>query len=463
MLRRFLIIIGYFLLALTIVCFTAALVAYGNDYSYDFTTHKIIQKGHVIIESVPGGVPLSVDGKLTKKKTPYQAAYKVGMHTFGLARTGFWPWQKVLSVVAGRVALANYVILVPKQPVSTVLDTRLQITTQAISKDHRHLAYITGGVDPAIYTLDIGSKKVVKLYTPKAATPMLGAEVLLGVEWSDDASHLLIASSISGQPEYRLAAVSGGEPTDLTSELGFNLSGLKFSGSNWRQLYWISPDGLRRVDIDAKTVSGVLADKVLQFWIQTDRVLYVQQTDLGRSLWSLDSRGKRQQIIPALVDSDTYDVALTKYNGEDELAVIPAKTGVATLYSGIFGDTPISKVITKGVTGVSFAPDGHLLALTSSSAMSVYDLERSSVENSFVLYAMPAQPGVLGGMTWFDSYHFLATRDGELYWSEFDGANIVDLGRSYGTLPAYADADSRFVIEYLPTESAVKVTELQIR
>ncbi len=468
MLRRIIIIFGYFSLVLTIVGFTAALVAYGNDYSYDFGSHRIIQKGHVIIASLPSGVRVIEDGKLLNKKTPYQAAYKVGEHTFGLIKDGFWPWEKVLRVVAGRVTLADYVIFVPKQPTTTVLDTRLQITNQAISKDHRHLAYIAGGAEPAVYTLDIGSKKVIKLYIPKAAAPALAppvaAEVLREVAWSDDASHLLITSDVGGQPVHRLAAAAGGaEPVNLTQAFGFNLTGLKFSGSNWRQIYWVSPDGLRRLDVEANTVSGVLADKVTQFWVENDRVLYVAQTDLGRSLWSLDSKGKRQEIIQALVDSPAYDVALARYNGEDELAVVPTKTGIATLYSGIFGDNPVAKVLAKGVTSVSFAPDSHLLALSSPANMSVYDLERSIVDNAFVLYSIPSQPGALTAMTWFDNFHILAIRDGGLYWSEFDGTNAVNLGKTYGILPAYSDTDSRSVLVYQPTETAVKITQLQIR
>src|SRR5207247_2644046 len=124
---------------------------------------------HVIINSLPSGVRVTEDGKQLKKSTPYQAAVKVGDHTYKLVKDGFEPWQKVLHVVAGRVALASYVIFVPKNPVTTALDSHAQITAQAISKDHRHLAYITTGADAAVYTLDLGSKKAVKLYTPKAA------------------------------------------------------------------------------------------------------------------------------------------------------------------------------------------------------------------------------------------------------------------------------------------------------
>jgi hypothetical protein len=465
MLRRLLTIFGYLLAALAIVGFTVGLVAYGNDYTYDFASGKIIQKGHVIVESVPSGIRLMADGKLLNKKTPYQAAYSVGDHTFRLEKDGFTSWEKVLKVVAGRVSLANYVILVPKKPVVADFDSRPQITAQSISKDHRHLAYVAGGNDPGVFILDMGNKKVVKLYSPKDATPTSGAEVIKDIAWSDDASHLLIVSDVGGVLTHRLATASNSpaEPVNLTQSFGFSLAGLHFSGGNWRQLYFISPDGLRRLDVDASTVSAVLADKVSQFWVQPDRVLYVQQTDLGRSLWSTDNRGKKQELISALVESDSYSVALSNYENEDELAVVPAKTGVATLYSAVFGDNPVAKVIAQNVTAVNFSPDGHLLALTSATGVTVYDLERSKLEQSFVVYPQANRPGALLAMSWFDNHHILANRDGELYWSEFDGNNSIDLGKGYGSLPANSDADTKNVIAYQPTESGVKIVELQIR
>ena len=472
MLRRLFLIFGYFCGFAAIVGITMGLVAYGNDYSYDFATRSIIQKGHVIINSLPTGLRVTADGKLLNKKTPYQTAYKVGDHTFSLEKDGFWPWQKTLRVVAGRVALANYVIMVPKQPTETVLDSRVDIAVQAISKDHRHLAFITGGADSALYTLDLGNKKIQKVYTPKASvipvppatTPASVAEILRDVEWADDASHLLIVSDIGGVPQHRLAtAGSSADPNDLTSVYGFNFTGVHFSGSNWRQLYWISPDGLRKLDIGSATVSGVLAEKVTQFWTQPDRVLYVQQTDPGRSLWSIDGGGKKQELIQALVESNSYVVSETRYNGSDELIVVPAKTGIATLYTGIYGDKPESKVLAKDISNATFSPDGRLLALSSTATISVYDIERSMLEQAFVMYEIKDQPGRLSVLTWFDENHLLANREGRLFWSEFDGANRVDLGKAQGIFPAYADPDNKAVIEFRPAEAGVKITQVQIR
>ena len=94
MLRKIIIFVGYLGLALFVVGATFALVAYGNDYTYDFSTHKIIQEGHIILDSVPSGIKVTADGKLLSKKTPYQAAYRVGFHTYALSKLGYYSWAK---------------------------------------------------------------------------------------------------------------------------------------------------------------------------------------------------------------------------------------------------------------------------------------------------------------------------------------------------------------------------------
>jgi WD40 repeat protein len=464
-LKRVLAILGYTLVVAGLAIGTFALVAYGNDYSYDFKTGKIIQNGHVIINSVPNGIRVEADGKLLKKKTPYQAAYKVGEHTFALMKDGFWPWNKTLKVVAGQVNLVRYVIMVPKSPKTTVLDTRASIIAQSISKDHRHIAYVTGGTDAGLYTLDVGSTKPVKIFAAPLATETTPAEVLTEVTWSDDASHLLVVSTANGVPVHRLLAANGNdEPVNLTARYGFNFSGIRFSASNWRLLYWVSPDGLRRLDVGNQTISGVLAPRVQQFWVEQDRVLYVQQTALGKSLWSIDNGGRTEELIQVLPESDAYSVAFARYRGEDQLAVVPAKTGTGTLYTGVFGDTPEAKTIAQGVTTASFSPDGQFLAMTAANKLVTYDLEQSFIFKKSVSYTVTDHPGKLVALSWFDNHHILANRDGKLYWSEFDGTNLVELGQAYGPFAGYGTADDRSVVTYRPDGgSGVRITQLLIK
>lgn len=465
MLKRIITACGYVILTAAVIALTAGLVAYGNGYSYNFKNHKLIRTGLIIVQSFPSGLHVALDGKIINKKTPYRVSVEAGAYRVSLSKDGYYPWTKLIHVIASEVSLAQYVLLIPKQPQVTVLDTRTQIAAQDISRDHRHLAYVVTGAEPAVYTLDIGSQnaKPIRLYQPKAATETLPAETLVSATWSDDASHLLIVSNVGATVTHYLVSSNGSDVKNLTTQYGFNFTGIKFSGNNWQQLYWISTDGLRRLDVVSQSVSGVLADKVSQFNIADNRILYIQSTDLGRTLWSTDGRGNNQELIQALPESDSYSIDATRYNNQDYLSVVPSKTAVGTLYSGIYDANPVSKVVARDVTLTSFSPDGHLATYHSATAIKTYDLERSDVDHKTVVYNFPAGAGVITAMTWFDNFHLLISRGGHLIWSEFDGANQVDMGPVSETLPSYSTSDLKSIISFKAVDSAVHIVGTLIR
>jgi hypothetical protein len=218
-------------------------------------------------------------------------------------------------------------------------------------------------------------------------------------------------------------------------------------------LYWISPDGLRRLDVGSQSVSAVLADKVSQFEIASDRVLYVQTTDLGRTLWSLDRNNHTQQLIQALPESDSYSISFASYNGQPQLAVVPAKTGTGTLYSDIYGNNPVAKIIARNVSSALFSSDGHLLNFWGSGAMETYDLDRSNFTTKTTLYAFPAVSAAYSAVTWFDNYHLLITVSNRVVFSEFDGANQVDLGATVANFAAFGSSDNRSVYSVSPAKN----------
>lgn len=455
---------GYIFLTLLVVGVTAGLVAYGEGYRYSLKESTVYRTGLILIKTQPSGLVVKLDRKPLGHKSPTNVSRRGGTYTVSINKTGFHPWTKAVTVVSSQVESLQYVIMLALDMPRTILDSRAQIIAQSVSSDRRHLAYVTGGSDPAIYTLDTSNQNAapVRLYQPRPATETAPAETLTDVAWSDDASHLLIVSKVGEVVTHRLASAGGGEPVNLTSTYGFNFTGLRFSGSNWQQLYWISPDGLRRLDVGAQAVSGVLADKVSQFVVAGNRILYVQKTELGQTLWSTDARGRRQELIPALPESDGYAIDTARFNNNDYLAVVPAKTGVGTIYAGIYDANPTSQVLARNVTTPTFAPDGHLLAFSSPTGISVYDLERFEVEKRSVVYPFPTPAG-LSAVTWFDSFHLLMTATDRVVWSDFDGQNQVVLGPGVPGFASYPTSDGKSVVGFSTTPSGTRINLTSVR
>ena len=452
--RSFFILMGYLALTALVILTTVALVAYGQGFSYDVAHNRLVHNGLVIISTQPSGAIVKVESKSGTKKTPYHATFEAGDYRFHVAKAGFESWSKVLHVIASQVTLAEYIVLLPKDRPQTIIDRRVQITNETISRDHRHMAYLVPGTGGGLYTLDLSntSNRPVRLYQPTAATAEIPAEVLTNLSWSDDASHLLLGSTLAAVHTVRLVTASDGIQINLTDKYHFDFTSLVFSGRDWRQLYWISPDGIRRLDATAQTVTGILADKASQFIIAGDRILYVQTSDLGESLGSLDNRDHKQTIVQALVKSPSYDIKYESYQGQDLLAIVPAANGIGTLYTNIFSLDISSKAVATNVAHIIFSTDSHLATFYSSNQIFSYDLEQSGLlsrsVSAHVSYGSGAE---ISQLSYYDGYHLLTNQNGRLHFMEYDGQNDIDLGPvATGTIP-YRVADQRAIIETLMT------------
>ena len=473
MFRRILTIFGYILVGFVIAGGTLALVAYGQGYTYDFGHHRFVHRGLILFGSVPTGAYITKDGVYTKHKTNRRDSFNPGSYAFKIDKPGFTAWNKTLTVHPGMVVDARYVILVPLQPVKTTVATvSTSFGTPTTSTDHRHIAYssvATATEGPAVWTQDLPGGKTTKRYSLPAATATLPAETIIGLQWSGDASHLLVMSQAATGRVYRVINADGTDPINLTDQYKLDFTGLQslqFAPSDWHDMFWIGADGsLRRLDLNTQTVSSVLASQTTQFTYAGDRLLYVDTTTLGQSLMSLQVHSPSQvtRLVQSLPKSPTYTITYAGYQGTDELVIIPSATHEASLYSGIFGSSPVSTVIARDVVNASFAADGHLVALYSPNSLITYDLELSTATD-IVNYTSPDLGAVLVSLGWFDNNHLILNLGGRTVFCDFDGTNRVVLGSAIDGSVPFSSSDVKSVYTYQSSgTTGQKLTNIAIR
>lgn len=464
MTRSIFILLGYLALTALVLIMTVALVAYGQGYSYDFAHRRLTHNGLVIISTQPSGATVKVESKSGTKKTPYHASFEAGSYRFHVTKTGFEPWTKILNVVASQVTLVEYIVLLPQNRPQTVLDTRVQMLGQVITNDRRRMAYITPGTNGGLIILDLINGKPSRIYQPAPAAVDVPEEVLTDVKWSDDGSHLLLGSNLAGTHTVRLITASDGSQINLTDKYHFDFSTLQFSARDWRQMYWLSPDGLRRLDAGSQTVTGILAEKVSQFAVAGDRLLYVSSSELGESLSSLDSRDRKQTIIQALVKSPSYTIKYENYQGQDILVIVPAADEVGTLYTNIYSSDITTKVIARGVTNALFSTNARMATFYATDRFVSYDLEQSGLIGRSVIYktVLPAGQQILS-LSYYDGAHLLLNQSGKLIFTEYDGMNSIDLGPIAAATTAYRLADQKAIISTTNVSDNFLINSISLR
>jgi hypothetical protein len=416
--KKILLICSYVLVAAVIAGGTLLLVSYGQGYSYDFKNHKFVSNGLLILDSTPGNARLTIDNKLTRKTTPYRSTLRVGRYDIGLTKEGYRPWNKRINIVASEVVNLALIILVPEKLRTSVVADSLDTTAMIASSDHKHLAAITGGAKPGLWQINAERATAKKVYTPgdgqtiqSGSLSRNGSRALLRVAHADGV-HVLYINMDNGKVE------------DLTVDFKVALDDLRFSFSDANRLYWLSADGLRRIDVNSKTLSAVLADKVSNYTYDNDRVIYIQSTDVGKVVAVMNADGRdKKTLIEGLVESPGYAMTYASFRDNDDLAIIPSANKQMTVYESIYSDNVVARVVARDVNGVLPSDDGHYFVFTRSTGFGSYDLGRGRIYDGLYTDKVDA-------ISWFNGAHVIVNSGGKTRLVEFDGGNSTDIGDS---------------------------------
>lgn len=449
MVRRILILISYAASLAVVLVGTVLLVEYGQGYGYDFKSGQFYINGLLSLVSSPASATLFIDGKVTHRLTPYHSTLKTGSFNLELRKDGFRTWSKKIDVLPFQVTSLDTVFLIPNTIPTISLTPNQTAINLVASRDRRHFAFIAGEAR-SVWVVGAEHDPVTKVYTPAAATADHPAETIVAVSWSADSSHLLVRGDVGGAVVYNLVSAGGGAPTNLSDLYKLDLTGLEFSSYDWRELYWSSAEGLRKLNLADKTVSAVLADKVSGFAFAGDRIVYVHTTPLGKAIWSMDRAGNNQkQLIEALADSASYELVYVNH-GVDALAVLPQGSAIATLYLDIYSANPVSKVVSKNAERISFSDNGRFLAFSNIDGFGVYDIEKNTLLKSGKIDHVSC-------FRWFDSAHAVICRPNEVDIVELDGANLTKVADMIPGSTAYGFGDQRHVYGIGPMQGASSV------
>lgn len=459
MARRSLQIFGYILALIIVVGGARILIAYGNGYTYDFKTGQLIHRGLIILGTNPSGANITLNGKKLHQKTTYHENFRAGWYNFTLSKDGYRTWNKRVEAVPSQVTLVQYVILLPQQLVSKTVITRPTLTQFTASPDRRHIAFVVpSGDDAGVWSLDPGNGRQTKLYASTPASATAGAESDTILDWADDSSRLLISSHTdSGTADLVVPASGSGQPINLTSAFGVTAGSVRFNASNAQQLYWESPDGLRRIDTGNQTISDILVAHEGGYTFAGDRIIYVDTTT-GRapSLWSLDGSGHTQRLVAKLAPSQAYNLDYVTYNGTSEAAVVAQDSHSVVLYSNVLSE-PSAVSIPASATRAKFSGSGRFVLLSDDQHVATYDLQYERT------YAVPAPYNAVTGLTWFDNFHLLYVHGSDVVLSEFDGNYATVVAKSDGQTP-YGTSGSQDVTATAATSSgAIQVKSVKIR
>lgn len=401
---------------------TIFLVMIARGYSFDLLSGQIKETGLVIINSQPGGATISFNYKKSKNKTPYRLVNAdPGELTLGLSLNGYRDWLKKVIVRAQEVSFADHALLIPQNLSYENPYQNLKVQAMVGSAERRKTIYLSNDPKPSLWYTE-GSGQPTLLYQPKdTANPATLVSEIDSLILSDNGNQLFFRQVSPAGSEYLVITVGQNQtPVNLTETFRVNSATISFNPSNDRELFWLDNGAIRRIDLDGKTISAVLADTVVTQKVKNDRIFYITAitpTNPNHELWSMDFSGQRKQkILPSVVDSPEYVIDYAKRQNVEYLALYIPREKTVTLYSDIY-DKINSSIISKDARGFSFSPNDKYLVVDHANTLRTYDLEYNEHFN------FKTDLSGLTSWDWLDDYHLLVMRNGTIHIMDYDGQN----------------------------------------
>lgn len=435
-------IYAFMTIGVLVTVFILILIMLG--YRFDRTAGTLEQGGLVQLGSIPSGANLTIDGSRLSATTSTKTTLMHGQHTIMMSRNGYSQWQKTVDVASGSILWLNYARLIPVDlPVEDVASLPA-LTSTVPSPDRKWVAMTTIKNSPTITLADISSDTPVlkPLTLPEAIYTKPKDEAnqsFLLSEWYAAGRYILLEHRYDDKKEWIVVDVEDvAKSLNITTTFDIDVTSIQFSLHDGHILYVLMNGDVRKIDIEAETISAPLVRSVAEFSLYNrSTIVYtttVDEATKSRSVGYRQDNADRPRVIRTYSDDGLIPLHISindEYYNQTYVAIAYGST-VEILTGGLprsDSDDPLSlKAVAtmstpETVTSLISRTDGRFFVAEHDKSYSVYDLELQKATTT----TLRGNAKIEGKLGWLDGYTVWNGTDGKLRLYEFDGANQHDI------------------------------------
>jgi hypothetical protein len=426
----------YSFMSAVVIGLVTALVLIMLGYQFNRNDGRIEQGGLVQFDSRPTGANVTIDGANFGTRTPSKTTLSAGQHYVTMQLEGYKTWQKSIDVVPGSVLWLNYTRFVPNELTPMKIADFAMVSSTAVSPDSKWMAIKEDPGSPMLHLADITGDDVklsnVPLPTTAYTHPQTGKTQTFAIVSWDPSSRYILTKHVYDDGKTEWLVVDSQDPAatqNLTKLLSIDASKVVFSGNNSKILYAQVGTDVRRIDVQAATLSGPLASNVAEFSLyKNETVVFATLLDpetKQRSLGYYNDSSDKTHIVRSYTDdgASTMRLAIGEYFRETYFAIAYSNS-IEVLKGDFSGPSKLTAVATMDMpTGstqyLSMGNEGRFVIAQHSGTYMVYDLELKKPTTT----SLKGESEVTRELQWLDKYTPWSDRDNILRMYEFDGAN----------------------------------------
>ena len=318
------------------------LVAMGYKFGAE---GEIEQSGLMQLHTMPTGATVEIDGKTLFARSNLSESLSPGDHYIKITKEGYNSWEKTVTMAPGSLMRLYSPRLFLLERETEKVAGLGDLMFYSASENRNYILYAKS--DSVKWTLmnvkndnvEMTEIDVAKVFDFIKDNKFTGK--IEHMKWDSDEDKVLIKASHDGSTEWALVDLKDvTESVNLTKEFGLDFSKIEIANSSAGQLMTLENGKLRKVDVDNKSISRVLVERVESFTNHgTDVVYATSRDDNGKRNIGIYKDGAKNSVVVRVVDTDDkvlvgssayYDDEYLIYTVGDRLSVYSGEYPVYT-------------------------------------------------------------------------------------------------------------------------------------
>ncbi len=426
-------ILTYVLMVVSIVGIASAVLLFVLGYHLD--SEKGLEQGALLqFNTTPTGATVSVDGAQLGSTTPNKSSVLAGSHTVMMTKPGYDTWSKTVNTPAGTLTWLDYVLLIPQKLTTETVATYPTLSGMLPSPDNKSILLQQRADQPVFELADISSPQpnFTTLTIPAAdyTVPTIASapNSFTLQSWDTNGRFVIVRHDYDNKTEWLVLDTQNvNNSKNITALLSVNLSEVHFAGTNGTLLYGLNSGAVRKIDLNALTLSAPLVMNVTTFSVyETSVITYIGKNDAGQSVAGVYQEGDTQAtVLKTVPTNDGLHIATARYYNDNYVAISTGKD--IEIYKGNYphssADTTSLRLFAQfsfadSVQTLSFSPQGEYVLAQAGGNFASYDVEHMQAYASALKTKTEGSP-----LRWLSLAYIYTDADGALSIREFDGTN----------------------------------------
>jgi hypothetical protein len=462
--KKIRLMVGYALLGVAISIATVVFVYLTNGYYIDSETGGVIQNGLIYVDSKPESAEVYLNGEKQRGSTDARLVVPEGIHTIGLNRNGYRPWERKVTLEGGSLRRLTYARLVPNELETQQALNLLGIpndTSQSIDKRWIVMSFDTEPFNLKMVDLNREQFLLEDIPLPVDIVEATETGKWKFIEWADDNRTFLASYTTGDKKEF---VMIDRETPDESVNIKTVFPSTVYSDVKMRDrkndlvfLHNQSTGAVLQGNLSSGETEPFLGDIIQYSPFGNDIILYVTKTGAKEGyVKAMFKKGSDEYELREIKQDKKYLLEIAKLGNamvmgigsEAEGRVIVYNDPINALKENDFSTLPVPTTVLRvsDPKELTISSDSSVILARGSDNFASHEFEDDRSYN-FKL-EKPFDDGQK--LRWMDGQHLTYSYEGKQYMVDFDGSNQYELVESIINLGSYFDAAIDHGFTFLP-------------